>query len=177
MTANPRIHLIFDEKSVADSRGVTFHLNPAAKHPENPVMLPGEPHHWDSLCVSWPGTVLYSPRDKKFRCWYLAMDIVQVPGRTWHTGYAESDDGILWTKPNLGQVEFLGKPTNQIANDWKAYFLSLVFENPLPDAPPSRRFGGFWTCFRFGGAVDDWSKSLWRKDLAWSPDGIHWTFA
>ena len=69
--------LILNEQSVAVSRGITFHLNTATKHPANPVMLPGEPHQWDSLCVSWPGTVLYSPRDRKFRCWYTGLDVVQ----------------------------------------------------------------------------------------------------
>ncbi len=83
-----KIRLIFDEQSVAASRGVTFHLNAATKHPENPVMLPGEPHQWDSLQVGWPGTVLYSPRDRKFRCWYSGLDVLQTPDRAWHTGYA-----------------------------------------------------------------------------------------
>jgi len=168
--------LILDEESVAESRGVTFHLNAVTKHPEKPVMLPGEPHQWDSLCVSWPGTVLYSPRDRTFRCWYLGLDVVQTPERIWHTGYAESDDGIHWTKPDLGQVEFLGRPTNQIHNDWGAYYLSFVFENPLPDAPPSQRFGGFWTRFRFEDETNDWNKAQWCKTLAWSPDGVRWTF-
>src|ERR1043166_3628605 len=106
MTRNSRISLILDEHSVAESHHLTFYLNQATKHPENPVMLPGEPHQWDSQCVCWPGTVLYSPRDQKFRCWYLALDVVQSPDRTWYTGYAESDDGIEWRKPEIGHAEF-----------------------------------------------------------------------
>src|ERR1043165_5991692 len=128
---NSHTHLLLDDQSVAESHGVTFHLNPATKHPENPVLLPGEPHQWDSLCVSWPGTVLYSPRDQKFRCWYTGLDVMQTPDRTWHCGYAESDDGIHWTKPDVGQVEFLGKPTNWIKPNWNTSALSFSFENPL----------------------------------------------
>ena len=171
------IHLILDKISVAEAQDVTFYLNCATKHPENPVMLPGEPHQWDSLQAGWPGTVLYSPRDRKFRCWYSGLDVVQTPDRAWHTGYAESDDGIHWRKPDLGQIEFLGRPTNQIKTDWNAYFLSSVFENPMPDAPLSQRFGGYWTEFRFEGGTKDWNKSLWSKSLAWSSDGIIWTRA
>src|SRR5262245_18696111 len=126
-----RLLLILDSALVAHSQGVTFHLNQATKHPENPVLQPGEPHHWDSLCVSWPGTVLYSPSDRKWRCWYLALDIVQTPDRIWHTGYAESDDGIHWVKPSLGHIRFLDRDTNQLANNWGAYYLRTVFENPL----------------------------------------------
>jgi len=169
--------LLFDEHSVAAASGVMFHLNTATKHPANPVLLPGEPHHWDSLCVSWPGTVLYSPRDRKLRCWYTGMDVVQTKDRTWHTGYAESDDGIEWRKPELEQAEFLGRPTNQLEPAWKPYFLSTAFENPLPDAPPSQQFGGYWTETRFAGEAGNWGKSMWSKSLAWSPDGINWTRA
>jgi len=168
-----QVHLILDEQSVAESRGVTFRLNPATKHPENPVLLPGEPHQWDSLCVSWPGTVLYSPRDRTFRCWYTGLDVVQTPGRTWHCGYAESGDGVHWTKPDVGQVEFLGRPTNWIKPNWNADVLSLVFENPRPEAPSSQRFGGYWGESRAG---DD-KQTLYSKSLAWSPDGKTWTRA
>src|SRR5688500_1447786 len=152
------VHLILDESSVAaHDGGVTFHLNPATKHPENPVLLPGEPHEWDSLQVIWPGTVLYSPRDRTFRCWYGGLDAIQTPDRAWFYGYAERDDGVHWTKPDLGQVEFLGRPTNRMRPDWIVprpadaspsifgnHSLSLVFENPLPDAPESQRFGSYW---------------------------------
>ncbi len=169
-----KTHLILDRQSVADARGVTFHLNRATKHAENPVMSPGEPHHWDSLCVSWPGTVLYSARDQTFRCWYTGMDIVQSPDRTWHTGYAQSDDGIHWRKPDCKQSEFLGASSNRLKPDWQPYFLSLAFENPRADAPPSQRFGGYWTEYRFIDETKDWKTSQWSKTLAWSADGITW---
>src|SRR5688572_5827391 len=136
-------HLILDAESVEHVSGdISFHLNPATKHSENPVLLPGEPHDWDSLNVTWPGTVLHSPRDRKWRCWYGGLDVVQQPGRCWRFGYAESDDGVNWIKPVLGQVRFLDRDTNQLKPDWARwpanvpvpewgiYLLSLVFENP-----------------------------------------------
>lgn len=157
--------LILDEASVAEFEGVSFHLNQATKHPENPVLLPGEPHQWDSLQVSWPATVLYCS-DGKFRCWYSGFDIIQSPDRVWRPGYAESDDGVHWTKPNLGQATFPDKPTNRIAPEWPHHFMSCAFENPLPDAPPSQRFGSYWCEVNADG--------LWSKCLAWSPDGKVW---
>ncbi len=153
---------------------MTFHLNAATKHSENPVLLPGEPHEWDSLQVSWPGTVLYSARDRKFRCWYSGLDVVQSPGRHWLPGYAESGDGVHWVKPKLGAAgnqlkpAWIDWPANVPEPPWGTYILSLVFENPLPDAPAEKRFGSYW-----------WEPSRpdrpRRKTLAWSPDGLVWT--
>jgi len=172
-----RIVLMLDEKCVAASHGIGFHLNPAKKHPDNPVLLPGEPHEWDSLQVTWPATVLYSASDSKFRCWYSGLDALQKDrGKPmWPTGYAESDDGIHWRKPDLGQVTFHGRPTNQIRPDWKigGYVPSLLhsaFENPSPDALPSQRFGGDWS-----EVVVLPSGRKARRRFAWSPDGIRWT--
>ncbi|OPZ87612.1 MAG: hypothetical protein BWY76_00368 [bacterium ADurb.Bin429] len=166
------VHLILDEQSVARFDGVTFHLNPAEKHPENPVLLPGAPHQWDSLQVAWPGTVLYDAEAGLFRCWYSGLDAVQTPERWWRPGHAESADGIHWTKPALGQVTYLDHPTNQLRLDWDNLNMSCVFLNPAADAPPSRRFGALFS---------EWAPDVgpgWaRKGLAWSPDGLAWTRA
>lgn len=158
---------IFDEASVHGHTGVSFHLNSATKHRENPVLLPGEPHQWDSLQVSWPATVLYSAEEKLFRCWYSGLDCIQGPGRRWWPGYAESTDGIHWEKPELGQVTFLDRDTNQMASPENAHCLSLVFANPLPDAPEAQRFGSYW--------VEQQADDSWTKGLAWSADGRRWT--
>lgn len=161
--------LIFDEGSVAAFEGVTFRLNRATKHPANPVLLPGQPHQWDSLQVSWPATVLYDPGEGLFRCWYSGLDVIQTAGRFWRPGYAESRDGVAWSKPDLGQVSFLDRPTNQMAADWDFSVLSFVFANPDPEALPSRRFGSYWT--------EPLPDGTLAKGLAWSPDGVTWTRA
>jgi hypothetical protein len=164
------IHLIFDEQSVAASIGVTFHLNSAVKHPENPVLLPGAPHQWDSLQVCWPGTVLYDAEAGLFRCWYSGFDAVQSPERWWKPGYAESADGVHWTKPELGQETYLDRPTNQLHLAWDCLNLSTVFFNPDPLAPPSRRFGSL--CSQW---APEAGEGMAHKVLAWSPDGVTWT--
>lgn len=163
-----KVHLILDQQSVTAHDGVRFALNPAAKHPDNPVMLPGEPHQWDSLQISWPATVLYSADERKFRCWYSGFDVIQTPDRFWKPGYAESDDGVHWVKPNLGQAEFMGADTNRLEPDWDYGILSTVFENPTPGAPESKRWASLWC--ELGERM-----SFLRKGLAYSPDGISWT--
>jgi hypothetical protein len=158
--------LILDRESVADADRVTFHLNPAKKHPENPLMLPGEPQQWDSLQVIWPGTVLYDAEDKLFRCWYSGLDAVQEnrPKVPWVPGYAESEDGINWTKPDLGQYKHNDLPTNRIQVDWSQQVLSIVVRNP-DQSDPARRFLALWH-------VDN--ETGQRKILASSPDGKAW---
>jgi hypothetical protein len=157
--------LVFDEKSVESAKGVTFHLNPAKKHPENPVLSPGEPQQWDSLQVIWPGTVLLDPKDNLFRCWYSGMDAVQANRPPlWVPGYAESKDGIHWTKPNLGQHKHNGQDTNRIVVDWSNQVLSLVMDNP-DQSDPQRRFLAFW----YGSEPD-----RLLKVLASSADGKVW---
>lgn len=158
--------LILDRESVADADRATFHLNPAQKHPENPVLLPGEPQHWDGLQVIWPGTVLYDAEDKLYRCWYSGLDAVQK-NRTkvpWVPGYAESQDGIHWTKPALGQLTHEGMPTNRISVAWSQQVLTIVVKNP-DQSDPAHRFLALWH-------VDN--ETGQRKILASSPDGKSW---
>jgi len=149
-----RVLLLIDPSMVESARGVTFSLNPPKKHAANPVLLPGDTSKWDSLQVSWPATVLYSPAEKLFRCWYAGLDAVQSSGRFWKTGYAESKDGVHWTKPDLGQETCLDRPTNRIVLPWVAGngFLRCVFENP--DRSDGRMFiapsSGIVSCLQAG---------------------------
>jgi hypothetical protein len=58
--------------------------------------------------------------------------------------------------------------------EWGIYMLSLVFENPIPGAPDSQRFGAYWIETQ---TTDDGTRRWMVKALAWSPDGIRWTRA
>ena len=89
--------------------------------------------------------------------WYLAMgqrklERGQAPGYWRPMCYAESDDGVHWTKPDLGLVEYNGGTRNNICliegeprsltlvND----FLSVLHEPDDPD--PSRRYKAAYIC-------------------------------
>jgi hypothetical protein len=121
----------------------------ATKHPANPVLRrgpKGAPDHGHAILY---GTVM--KHGDKFRMWYLGMfetDLKsgQAPGWWRPMCYAESDDGVTWTKPQLGLVEFNGNKQNNICliesevpslakvND----FLSVLHEPDDPD--PTRRY-------------------------------------
>lgn len=93
-----------------------------------PVLTPStdDPQAPDNLAAHFYGTVLYD--EGKFRMWYYACHLGRNPD--WPPAferqlarqtdelypgplcYAESDDGLSWRKPSLGQVCFKGSREN-----------------------------------------------------------------
>jgi len=127
------MELLFENRT--NLGGFNGHLNfiqhPAEIHPE-PVVRPDT--FADRKGVSIYGTVL---RDGgRLRMWYLTIP------ESWHYecdmnsyGYAESDDGISWTKPKVGLVECGPEPNNLINLGLHS---ATVFVDP--DGPPSHRY-------------------------------------
>ncbi len=81
------------------------------------------------------------------------------------TTYAESQDGIHWTKPNLRQREIEGSLENNfVALEPTMKWPENAIENVVydsEDSDPSRRFKGFLGCF--------------DREPIFSPDGIRWS--
>ena len=131
--------LAIDDVSLPLRKNVCLYLSKPAVRAE-PVLVPSpvESTAPDNLAAHFYGTVLHDAG--KFRMWYYAchrglnpdwpsrkkQQVARKPG--WLTGakegfevgqgplcYAESDDGITWTKPALGQVLFKGSRTNNAA--------------------------------------------------------------
>ncbi|MBN2294920.1 MAG: hypothetical protein JXM70_21005 [Pirellulales bacterium] len=75
-------------------------------------------HPWESATLNW-FTVLEDPgvvdKQAKYRMWYECYDIDgwPTPNDTSFC-YAESCDGITWTKPELGLFEYQGSKNNNI---------------------------------------------------------------
>ena len=81
---------------------------------------------------------------------------------------AESSDGIRWSKPDLGLVEYDGSRHNNIildARDDSSPAINFApFKDPNPNAPAAERYKAF--------ANNRGYKGLFALC---SPDGIHWT--
>jgi len=139
----------FDDHAIPWHHNTKVTLVQAEKHPENPVVRTGPKVSPDFGHAIMYGSVLHI--DGKFRMWYLGMtqrEIVagQAPGYWRPMCHAESQDGIHWTKPELGLVEFNGSKKNNICliesdpyslsrvND----FLSILHDPDDPD--PARRY-------------------------------------
>ena len=145
--------LFFDMMEIEETYRVVRNVCEAKKHPSNPVMEQGDIDKWDSAQASpWPArTVLYDEEEKIFKTWYGGTD-ASPEGKT-HLGYAISEDGIIWEKPELGLVEFEGSKRNNMV-DLNCY-AAIIKDYDEPD--PSRRY--------------KWS----GKSLRYSPDGLVWT--
>ena len=68
------------------------------------------------------------------------------------TGHFWSTDGLHWTKPNMGQVEFRGSRDNNFVSvmiDGRTHRIDYVVYDPI-DPDPSRRYKG-WVAMNPGG--------------------------
>lgn len=128
--------------------------------PATPVLNPGPPGSWDAGSLGAAGVLKEGHR---FRMWYGGYVDRLQQGRA---GYAESSDGIRWSKPDLGLVRFGGRQTN-ICFSLQPGLNSNEYELPVDlvrdeAAPPDRRYLMFLHTQGPHGFI---------ADVATSPDG------
>jgi hypothetical protein len=183
----------FDDHAIPWRHNLKLTLVQAGKHPQNPVVRcgpEGAPDHGHAIIY---GSVIQI--GGKFRMWYLGMiqrkiERGQAPGWWRPMCYAESEDGIHWTKPELGLVEFNGNKRNNICliesdpfslsrvND----FLSVLHDPEDPD--PARRYKVAYIAHlpfedvRGGRSALGPNESRWCSAVcATSADGLSWRVA
>lgn len=120
------LHELFvDDHFISRIEGVSRELHQPMDVSTSPVIVPEHP--WEHRRIPY-GSVLWFPEERKFKCWYLAMNIYDSrPGfrgyrKEFHLPiheaaficYAESKDGVKWVKPELGLFEFRGSKKNNI---------------------------------------------------------------
>ncbi|MCC6680770.1 MAG: hypothetical protein IT445_07695 [Phycisphaeraceae bacterium] len=138
--------LFVDDLILASTENVERVIRQADKL-DQPVLEPAHP--WENNRVYIYGTVDRDPQTGRFRMWYNSAGLC----------YAESDDGIHWTRPSLGLHEYKGSRDNNIVLPDVSN--STVFVDRR-ETDPARRY-----------------KALFGKGRfylgAYSADGIHWT--
>ena len=145
--------LFVDDSWVADSTGVERVLHSPTRQS---VALEPE-HPWEVGGLSY---LIAFPDQGKFRGWYRADPQLQDTDFNSITCYAESDDGINWTKPSLGLIEFNGSKDNNIV--WTEPGINLApFKDANPDAKPEEQYKAFIRVRRVMLALS-------------SPDGLRW---
>jgi hypothetical protein len=133
----------FDGVSIPHSQNLRLEMRSPAKHPANPVVPRGEPGTPDAAGVQFYGSVIRE--GGKFRMWYVAQDddtANKVAASRWRAAYAESTDGLHWTKPKLGLVTYHGnKDNNLILTDPAPLgFVNLKVLRDEDDPDPERRY-------------------------------------
>jgi hypothetical protein len=162
----PWRRLFLDGAVIEKSEGLSRACHAAQKHPNNPVVQRDRP--WEGVAaITGPyvyGTVFWV--GGKLRMWY------QVLTRGNHVGYAESEDGIHWTKPELGIVEYDSSKANNLvvsayqpeaAGGGHCHNPSVIIRPGEQD--PQKRYA----LYGFDGQCG-------HPRVAFSPDGLHWQY-
>ena len=167
--------LAIDDLSIPLRQNLFLTLHSPERHPENPVLRLGPKGTPDEYRVQFYGSILH--HDNKFKMWYVAADDEAIkslwtrPFYGWRPAYAESLDGIHWTRPNLGLVEYNGNKNNNLllVEPPEAVGLHLMVLHEPEDPDPSRQFKMMLTIRTFiGGKEASTSVPLF------SADGLRW---
>ncbi len=164
-----RRQLLFDELFLEQAVGVRLRVNRPFQDPD-PVLVPDQP--WEQS-VSAYTTVLQD--EGRFRMWYdvstPATD--REPSRR-VVCYAESDDGVRWRKPIVGQIEWNGSRQNNIVAPSSAaggMGGAAVFRDD--QGPPAERYK-LWT--KYYPSEEETAQGIRPGLYAFvSPDGLRWT--
>jgi hypothetical protein len=188
--AEEQVLFSFDDHSLPWRDNLQLNLVEGTKHPENPVVKTGPEGAPDFGHAVLYGSVIYD--GGKFRMWYLGMIQREIknnnaPGWWRPMCYAESTDGIHWTKPELNLVDLNGNTKNNICliesdpfslsrvND----YLTVLYEPNDPD-PQKRYKSAFIAHLPFedvkGGrsAIGPDEKRWGSIVTATSADGLKW---
>lgn len=164
--SNQVMLLAIDDQALQKRENLTLSLNkPEIRQP--PVLTPesGNLSTPDSMASHFYGTVLHD--QGKFRMWYYAVSLRAKPADFMQgpVCYAESDDGIHWNKPNLGQVEINGSTNNNGVklSDEMTQCAAVIIDEDDPD--PKRRYKMMYMVLTH----------TWVFRSATSADGIHWS--
>jgi hypothetical protein len=192
--------LAIDDVSLPWRKNVCLHLSTPAVRRE-PVLRPSahDSNAPDNLAAHFYGTVL---RDGGlYRMWYYAghrganpdwpprkqQQIAKLPG--WLIGvregfevyqgplcYAESDDGIAWRKPALGQVLFKGSRANNALDLPHTLVSGAAVIRDDADPDPARRYKMVYQFFpdQTDPPIPEYG-DLPSMACAVSSDGLKWT--
>jgi hypothetical protein len=145
--------LFFDNRELEVVEGFVRELGHPVKHPANPLFIADQP--WENGNMQLYGSVVKAP-GKPFQVWY---SVVHDPW--WiYLCYAESEDGMAWTKPLFDIHPHNGQKTNIVlASDVHGPAVIYDEADPRPD----------WKYKMVAGAAPSNCICAFR-----SPDGIHW---
>lgn len=156
--------LVIDNHSLPLRKNLCIYMSKPRVRKE-PVLRPNRnnPDAPDWRYAIFYGTVLHD--QGKFRMWYYGGGKERGEGPIC---YAESDDGLTWIKPKLGQMLIKGsRQNNAIAlPDDRTQGVYIVKEDDDPD--PNRRYKMLY---------ENHSPELTCMSVrtATSPDGLNWT--
>ncbi|MCP4642280.1 MAG: hypothetical protein GY851_17680 [bacterium] len=168
-------HLVLDARVIDSTINATLTVGAVKKDPRNPLFREDKP--WEPRYDNLYANVLFDEAEGVYRCWYSPFIIderttstppekrpatrylgARPRGREMGVCYAESRDGIVWKKPELGLVEFDGSTANNLVV--RGPHGAGVFRDDH-EQDPARRFKMFYS----GDPMA----------VRFSPDGLVWS--
>ncbi len=133
--------LFLDDFVIGSMENLTRVLHHPQRYSGNPILTGTQ--SWEKWVIGVNGrSVLYDQESQEFRMWYggYLIDEAYPRGILFKVCYAVSADGIHWTRPNLGQVDWEGSRRNNILR-WGQKWMRRpnVMKDP-GDPDPERRF-------------------------------------
>eukprot|EP00040_Diaphanoeca_grandis_P020184 m.107385 g.107385 ORF g.107385 m.107385 type:complete len:508 (+) comp27790_c0_seq1:123-1646(+) len=189
------VRLFASPTTTATRTGFTVELANVTKSSKNPLLREGL-SPWDMAWWNTYPSLVYEPSEKKFQLFYNGFasctgnqastmcPSTDYPNRT-HvpptdrkiaaTFYAESIDGLQWTRPSLNQVGWpntLSSKANNIAIDGGSADPNrgILYDDHEADA--SKRYKAFGSFSSFDGVANRNGSKL---GIVTSPDGKQWS--
>jgi hypothetical protein len=173
-------YLLLDMRVVEQAENAKLTLGVVRKEAGNPLFTEEKP--WEPRFDNLYPNVMYDEQEQIYKCWYspfiIDQAVTRVPiekrktlsymdalhGNNRYAGvcYAVSKDGLKWTRPELGIVEFEGSKANNIV--LRGVHGAGIFKD-LRDPDPARRYK------LFGKTGDDAEP----VGVAFSADGLEWS--
>ena len=166
ITLGSERQLFIDNFIIESVRNLKRVLHQPVRQPGNPILTGTE--KWERWLIGVNGrAVIYDDETKQFKMWYGAYsdDPAMPHGQGYRVLYAVSKDGIDWTRPNLGQVEWQGSRKNNILSWGNNWMRRPNVIKDTQDRDPGRRYK-----MTYVDVIDGKSAIV----NAYSRDGINW---
>jgi len=164
-------YVVLDARIIENLDNARLAVGTVKKHPANPLFREDKP--WEPRFDNLYANILFDQTDKLYKCWYspfiIDKAVTSTPrekwtkvryrprGREMGICYATSKDGLKWTKPELGLIEFNGSKANNLVV--RGPHGAGLFRDPRdPDA--NRRYKLFYKAR--------------RMSVRFSRDGVKW---
>lgn len=167
-----RKQLFIDYKFIESAEGVSLGMNPPMRTGD--VILAADAPWEKAMRVAHYSSV--QSEGGRIRVWYSIVDAAREPHKNpefMAVAYAESTDGIHFTKPILNLVERDGSRANNFVLPADPKLLAVgggsVLRDENPDCPPDERYKSWMKIYPKKGTGIQGPSRLWV-----SPDGLRW---
>lgn len=151
----------WDGSLFESTEGIAFEMQPPHRTGDR-CLTADKP--WESWQIGGFHSLLQD--EGRFRLWYCVSHGVRH-GEEYAVAYAESEDGIHWTKPDLGLIEYAGTRQNNLVVGYNSVVGQVFID---PNSEPAQKYKMLVAIYPL--KEDDPKRYL---TILSSPDGLRWS--